>query len=294
LLEETFPKTMPVTVHLDKTVPAISLDPTQLHQAFLNLCVNARDAMNGKGTLLITTKLVPGSQVSSRFPEASAGFYVRVSVADNGPGIDDETKRRIFEPFFTTKEKGKGTGLGLAVVYGVLQAHHGFIDVESTVGAGSTFHLFFPVPEGLIGPVIERVRMKGDLPRGTETILIVEDEDILRDLLVKLLEMQGFKVIPASDGDDAVRRFNEHAAEIDLVVSDMGLPKRSGWEAIKAMQEIKHNVCALLASGYIDPGQKSEVLKSGVRGFIQKPYRMEQVLKAIRETLDDKSARSSN
>jgi len=112
MLDETFPKTMSVTVHLDKTIPAISLDPSQLHQAFLNLCVNARDAMNGTGTLLLATKLIPGSEVSLRFPEASAGYYVRVSVVDNGSGMDDETKRRIFEPFFTTKEKGKGTGLG--------------------------------------------------------------------------------------------------------------------------------------------------------------------------------------
>jgi CheY-like chemotaxis protein len=201
--------------------------------------------------------------------------------------MDEETKRRIFEPFFTTKEKGKGTGLGLAVVYGVLQAHHGFIDVVSTKGAGAAFHLFFPVPEGILTPTKARTEMQPDLPRGSETILVVEDEDILRDLLVKILEMQGYRVIPASDGDEAIRRFNEHANEIDLVLSDMGLPKRSGWDAIKSMQRGSGAIRALLASGYLDPGQKSEVLKSGISGFIQKPYKMDEVIRAVRETLDE-------
>jgi PAS domain S-box-containing protein len=289
MLEETFPKTMAVMLQLDKTIPVVSLDPTQLHQALLNLCVNARDAMNGQGTLTIATQLVLGRDVSSHFPKATANHYVHVRVTDTGSGMDEEIRQRIFEPFFTTKEKGKGTGLGLAVVYGVLQAHNGFVDVESIKGEGSTFHLFFPVPEGILAPTIERPGIQDDLPRGTETILVVEDEDILRDILVKLLEMQGYKVIPASDGDEAVRRFIEHADEIDLVLSDMGLPKRSGWDAVKAMRETSEDVRALLASGYLDPGQKLEVLKSGVRGFIQKPYKMEEVLKAIRETLDEKA-----
>jgi two-component system, cell cycle sensor histidine kinase and response regulator CckA len=287
MLEETFPKTMSVTLQLDKNIPVVSLDPTQLHQALLNLSVNARDAMNGNGTLSIATHLVSGRDVSSRFPKAMAGHYVHVRVSDTGTGMDEETRQRIFEPFFTTKEKGKGTGLGLAVVYGVLQAHNGFVDVESMKGKGSTFHLFFPVPEGILAPILQRPGIQDDLPRGTETILVVEDEDILRDILVKLLEMQGYKVIPASDGDEAVRRFNEHAGTIDLVLSDMGLPKLSGWDAIKAMQGTGVDVRALLASGYLDPGQKSEVLKSGVRGFIQKPYKMEEVLKAVREALDE-------
>ena len=293
MLEETFPKTMSMTLHLDKAVPAISLDPSQLHQALLNICVNARDAMNGQGTLTLATRLVTGQDVAQQFPEARGSHYLRVSVVDNGVGMDEETKRRMFEPFFTTKEKGKGTGLGLAVVYGVLQAHQGFIDVVSSKGAGSAFHLFFPVPEGILPPATERSVLPTDLPRGTETILVVEDEDILRDLLVRLLEMQGYRVISASDGDEAVKRYDEHVDEIDLVLSDMGLPKRNGWEAVKAMQGIRTSVRALLASGYLDPGQKSEVLKSGIKGFIQKPYKMEDVLKAIRDTLDAEDSTSS-
>ncbi|MCX6134927.1 MAG: response regulator [Ignavibacteriales bacterium] len=288
MIEETFPKMITVTLRLDKTIPVVSMDPTQLHQALLNLCVNARDAMNGKGTLIIATHLALGRDVSSRFPKAGSSHYVQVSVSDTGTGMDEATRLRIFEPFFTTKEKGKGTGLGLAVVYGVIQAHNGFIDVESTPGAGTKFHLFFPVAEGIILKTAEAADKNQDLPGGTETILVVEDEDVLRDLLTKLLELHGYTVIAASDGVEAVNRFSEHENQIDLLLSDMGLPKRNGWDAFKLMQKTKPGVRALMASGYIEPGQKSEILKSGVRRFISKPYRMEEVLKAIRETLDEK------
>ncbi len=288
MLEETFPKTLSVVQTLDKTIPVISMDPTQLHQTLLNLCVNARDAMEGAGTLVIATHLVLGRDVSSRFPKASANHYVQVSVADSGSGMDEETKRRIFEPFFTTKGEGKGTGLGLAVVYGVLHTHNGFVDVESAPGHGTTFHLFFPVPEGILTTSEMQRGPQEYLPRGTETILLVEDEDVLRDLLAKLLEMQGYTVFTASDGDEAVKRFGEHADEIDLVLSDMGLPKRSGWDAFRMMQKINSNVRVLLASGYLDPAQKSEILDSGVKRFLGKPYRMDEVLKSVRETLDEK------
>jgi PAS domain S-box-containing protein len=288
MLEGTFPKTIAVTLQLDRTIPVVSLDPTQLHQALLNLCVNARDAMEGTGTLAIATRLVPGRDVSSRFPKASANHYVQVSVSDTGCGMDEETKQRIFEPFFTTKAEGKGTGLGLAVVYGVLLAHNGFIDVDTAPGHGTAFHLFFPVPEGILTTSEKETGTQEDLPCGTETILVVEDEDVLRDLLTKILEMQGYTVISASDGEEAVRRFGEHADEIDLVLSDMGLPKRGGWDAFRMMQRVDSSVRALLASGYIEPGQKSEILKSGVKRFIHKPYQVSEVLKAVRETLDEK------
>lgn len=289
MLEETLPKTIEVALQLDKTIPVVSMDPTQLHQTMLNLCVNARDAMNGRGCLTISTRLVPKHDVLARFPKASANHYAQVSVADKGTGMDEETKQKIFEPFFTTKEKGKGTGLGLAVVYGVLQAHSGFVDVETAMNVGTTFHLFFPIPEGILSISEKEPGRQEDLSRGTETILLVEDEDVLRDLLTKLLEMQGYTVIPACDGDEAVKHFGEHADEIELVLSDIGLPKRSGWDAFKEMQKLDPNVCALLASGYLEPGQKSEILKSGVMRFIHKPYRMDEVLKAVREALDEKS-----
>ncbi|MDP2883645.1 MAG: PAS domain S-box protein, partial [Ignavibacteria bacterium] len=147
MLDETFPKTITLSLNLDKSVPNISMDSTQLHQALLNLCINARDAMDGQGILKITTQLVKGEEVTARFLRANVKHYVRVSVADTGTGMDEGTSRHIFEPFFTTKGKEKGTGLGLAVVYGVLEAHSGFVDVETSLGKGTTFNLFIPVPE---------------------------------------------------------------------------------------------------------------------------------------------------
>lgn len=242
--------------------------------------------MSGQGTIALATRLVPCRDVLPQFPNATAHHYVHVSVQDTGTGMDGETRQHIFEPFFTTKEKGKGTGLGLAVVYGVLQAHRGFIDVESAPGAGTTFHLYFPVPEDMIMPTEKKEGPKEDLPRGTETILVVEDEDILRDLLVNLLVMQGYTVIPASDGEEAFMRFSEHAEEIDLVVSDMGLPKRSGWDAFRMMQKINPKARILLASGCIVPALKEEILKSDAVKFIHKPYKIEQIIVAVREALD--------
>ena len=288
MLTETFPKAVSISLQLEKTIPIITIDSTQFHQALLNLCVNARDAMQGEGTLTIVSRLVAGETLTSRFTKATAKHYVQLKISDTGVGMDEETKGCIFEPFFTTKEEGKGTGLGLAVVYGVVQAHNGFVDVDSTPGIGTTFHLFFPVPEGIVTIGQEQVLTPAELPRGSETILVVEDEEVLRGSLVKMLEMQGYTVLSASDGDNAVRQFTEHGDRIALVLSDMGLPKRSGWQAFRMMQRVRPNVRFVLASGYMDPAQKLEILNSGVKKFIHKPFPMEEVLKAIRETLDEK------
>ena len=287
MLDETFPKTISISHQLEKAVPVISMDPTHLHQTLLNLCVNARDAMDGRGDLTIETALVRGALLTGRFPNASANHYVKVSVTDTGSGMDEETKRRIFEPFFTTKEVGKGTGLGLAVVYGVIQSHNGFIEVESAPGVGTTFNLFFPIPEGILAPDRPRPERTEELPGGNETILVVEDEPILREVLAKFLETAGYTVIPSSDGEEAVTLYGARKDDIDLVISDMGLPKRNGWEAFKVMQKVNPAIRALLASGYLEPGQRSEILKSGIRNILNKPYHMEEILKAIRETLDE-------
>jgi two-component system cell cycle sensor histidine kinase/response regulator CckA len=265
------------------------MDATQLHQTLLNLCVNARDAMNGSGDLKMQTRLVGRSSLSDRFLNASATHYVKLSVTDTGSGMDEDTKQKIFEPFFTTKEEGKGTGLGLAVVYGVVQAHNGFIDVESEPDVGTTFNLYFPVPEGILAEDRARPEASGDLPGGNENILVVEDEPVLRQLLVKFLEAAGYTVISANDGDEAITVYRAHKDDIDLVISDYGLPKRDGWEAFKMMQQLNPDVRALLATGYLEPGQRTEILESGIRKILNKPYYVEEILQAVRQTLDDKT-----
>ncbi len=282
----TFPKTIAIETRLAPKLPVILADHNQVHQALLNLCVNARDAMQEHGSILITTGVVEADVVRARFPDASADGYVRLSVTDTGSGIDETTKARMFEPFFTTKEKGKGTGLGLAMVYGVVKTHQGFIDVESELRKGTTFHLYFPIPTPGSKPAHVEEDVTQETAAGSETILLAEDEPALFELVKALLEERGYTVLGAHDGVEAVEEFKKHASEIDLVLIDLGLPKLSGWEALPKMREIRPNVAALVATGYVDPDQRSEMLTKGVRDFVDKPYAPHQLLRKIREVLD--------
>jgi PAS domain S-box len=286
LLRETLPKTITVSVDLQEELPLILADSTQIHQVLLNLCVNARDAMQERGTLGISTRLVKGESVQSKFPKAKLSEYVLVEVSDSGMGMDDETRLRIFEPFFTTKEPGKGTGLGLAVAFGIIGLHHGFIDVASRPGHGTTFSLYFPVNPDEIEPFQIKAEMPGETAGGTETILLVEDEEMLRELAKMALKGKGYNVITASDGEEAIRIYKVHGKEIALVLSDMGLPKLDGYSAFKELKQINPAIKFVLASGYFDPEQKPEILKSGVKGFIQKPYVPNEMLNKIRNVLD--------
>ncbi len=282
----TFPKTISIETHLAPKLPVILADHNQVHQAMLNLCVNARDAMQEHGSLSITTGVVDADALRTRFPDATGHGYVRLSVSDTGGGIDETTKARIFEPFFTTKEKGKGTGLGLAMVYGVVKSHQGFIDVESEPHKGTTFHLYFPIPTPGSSPQVVEQSAAQETTGGNETILLAEDEPALFELVKALLEERGYTVLGARDGVEAVEQFKKHAAEIDLVLIDLGLPKLSGWEAFQKMQEVRPNLAGVVATGYVDPDQRSEMLTRGVREFVDKPYSPQQLLRKIRDVLD--------
>ncbi len=288
MLGETFPKTISLSLQLEKSLPLLSVDRTQLHQALLNLCVNARDAMADKGALSVTTRLVSGNTLGSRFAAAYGRKFVEISVSDTGVGIDETTKHRVFEPFFTTKEVGKGTGLGLAVVFGVVQEHRGFVDVESELGRGSTFRVYLPVPEGIV-PDADDVGAGGaDIPGGSETILVVEDEDLMLEFVVTLLEQRGYHTLKATDGEEAIRLHKVHRGEIDLVLSDIGLPKLDGWEACQQMKRNDPELVVFLASGYLEPALKAEIQNAGVSGFIEKPYRPHEILQQVREALDSR------
>ncbi|HXG00660.1 MAG TPA: response regulator [Bacteroidota bacterium] len=284
MCKHTFPKTITITTRCAEKLPVIVANHNQLHQALLNLCVNARDAMPDGGAITITAGLTDASSLSAR--GASAEHYVRVSISDTGSGMDEATKARIFEPFFTTKEKGKGTGLGLAMVYGTVKSHQGFIDVESEPGKGTTFHLFFPVPSQTDKPEPAEETSATEPARGTETILLAEDEPALLELVKAVLEDRGYTVLPAQDGLEAVEKFKKHATEIDLVLLDLGLPKLSGWEAFLRMRELQPSVAALAATGYLDPEERSRMLEHGVRNFVEKPYTPGQLLRRVREALD--------
>lgn len=286
MLHETFPRSITIVPQLDPSIPSITADSTQIHQVLLNLCVNARDAMPKGGTLTLTSRCVPLDQLSKRFPQANARQYVELTVSDTGIGMDKQTLSRIFEPFFTTKGVGQGTGLGLAVVHGVLGAHNGFIDVESHPGKGSTFRLYLPATEKSLFAEVSTPASATELPTGTETILIVEDEEYLRQALENYLSTSGYTVLSAANGKEALEIYRARMNDIHLVISDIGLPQMSGDELLRQIKNINSAARVILASGFIDPNVKSDLLKSGVSDIMTKPYMLKDVLLKTRQVLD--------
>jgi PAS domain S-box-containing protein len=292
MLEATFPKTINFELHLDPSLPLITADRSQVHQVLLNLCVNARDAMKDGGVLTLETSKTTGSKLSASFT-ATAEDYACIRVRDTGSGMTSQIKAHIFEPFFTTKERSKGTGLGLSVVYGVVNNHRGFMQVESEPNKGTTFIVYLPV---------EHVTEKEDKIEETQVtqkqqapqkILLVEDEEMLRDLGVTVLESEGYQVITAKDGMEAVSVFETNRNDIGLVICDLGLPRLGGREAFLKMKESNPNVRAIVASGYLEPMIRSEMLKAGVLDTIQKPYDFNDLLTKIRSVIGPEAGASN-
>jgi PAS domain S-box-containing protein len=285
MLQATFPKMIAFELHLQPDLPLITADRSQIHQVLLNLCVNARDAMKDSGTLTVETLLTPGAELAESFTGAAAQTYACIRVRDTGSGMTQQVKSHIFEPFFTTKERGKGTGLGLSVVYGVVNNHRGFVEVESEPDAGTTFVVYLPVEHstqeagsGIPG----RITRKQNAP---QTILLVEDEEMLRGLGVIILESEGYRVLAAKDGVEAVALFEAHRDDIGLVVCDLGLPRLGGREAFLKMKESRPAVRAIVASGYLEPTIRSELLRAGVLDTIQKPFDFNDLLTKIRSAI---------
>jgi signal transduction histidine kinase/ActR/RegA family two-component response regulator len=284
MLQATFPKMITFELRLHQNLPPIKADRSQIHQVLLNLCVNARDAMPLGGTICLETSLVDAATVAEHFTDAEAKQYGCVRVRDSGCGMTPEVKAHIFEPFFTTKERAKGTGLGLSVVYGVVNNHDGFVHVETAPGAGTTFNVYLPV-EHTDEASVEDASAAGPNAREAQTILLVEDEEMLRDLGVQILEGEGYRVIAAKDGVEAVELFALHREAIGLVVCDLGLPRLGGRDAFMKMKEMKPGVRAIVASGYLEPSVRSEILRAGVIDTIQKPYDFREMLEKIRSVI---------
>ncbi len=288
LLEETLPKSILIDVELDERIPPIIADHHQLHQAYMNLCLNARDAMSSSGTLRLKTFRISGKDLQANFADVMEEEYVAVSISDTGIGMSPGTRPRIFEPFFTTKAHGKGTGLGLSVVYGVVKGHRGFIHVESEEGRGAEFTTYFPVSTLEIENVPAPKEESHEVAGGNETILLVEDEPMLLDLLKLVLEEHGYTILAAMDGEEGVRCYRQYKSDIDLVLTDMGLPKLGGWEMFQKLREENPDVKVILASGFVDPDMKADLIEKGARDFVQKPYVPQKILRRIREVLDAK------
>ena len=288
MLRETFPKTITIQEVFKAEIPDVNADKTQIHQALLNLCVNARDAMPNGGTISIMVDTVPRAIVARQFLAADQESYVQIGISDTGMGMDNETKEKIFDPFFTTKEKGKGTGLGLSVVFGVLQTHGAFVDVESAVGAGTIFRIYFPALAEITSSSKPSSAEPKEIPGGKETILLVEDEGMLLDIMQSHLRSKGYRVIPAMDGQQAVDLYRAHGSDIALVLTDIGLPMLSGIEEFHKLKKINADVKVIIASGFFEPDVRMKLSAAGAKCFIQKPYVINDVLEKIREVLDEK------
>ncbi len=284
LLQRTIDPLIRIEVHSDHDGWAVQGDPTQLNQVLMNLCINARDAIAGAGRVAIETSCVTVADgQSARGPDARRGEFVRLRVADTGAGMTPEVKARIYEPFFTTKEVGKGTGLGLAMTFAIVRQHKGWIDCHSEVGEGTRFDVYLPRGEAVKPP--DSTATPAPVRRaGSETILVVDDEELIRTLAAAALQGRGYTVLHAADGQQAVDLYAQEGGRIDLVILDLTMPVLSGHEAFRQLLGLNPRVRVLFASGY-SAEQLSELEQETMAGFLKKPYRPHELISAVEQSL---------
>lgn len=286
LVASTLGKKIEVVLELDKGLPKVEGDSSQIVQALVNICINARDAMPQGGRLKISTQTADPAKPSRFNLTGRTDGYVLLTLEDSGIGMTKEIMSRIFEPFYTTKREQKGTGLGLAMVYGIVKNHGGYIDVESEPNRGTRFSIYLPAttrntdekhtPEG---------RPAGG---GHETILVAEDEEVIRELLTEMLSDEGYRVLVAEDGKKALDIYSREGSSVDLVILDMIMPEVNGIEAFRKLKQLDPRVKILLSSGYTQESEAQSILNEGALGFIQKPYAVNELLSKIRSILDSK------
>ncbi|MEN8256396.1 MAG: response regulator [Thermodesulfobacteriota bacterium] len=285
-LMETFSRTRKeISVHSDLTAETliINADQGQIEQVLFNLFINAADAMPDGGSLTITSKRVPYKNIKDKLVEGIRGDYIHLAVTDTGTGIPDDIKLQIFEPFFTTKDISRGTGLGLASTYGIVAAYGGHIELDSTMGEGSTFHIYLPASAESPAVSGRTSALSSQTPEGT--ILLVDDDESIRETAQELLEARGFQVITAEDGYYAVEIYREKGEQISLVVLDMIMPRMGGSETFDKLREMDPDIKVLLSTGYSIEGQANEIVSRGCAGFIQKPFNMADLTKKVMEII---------
>jgi two-component system cell cycle sensor histidine kinase/response regulator CckA len=287
LIEETFPRTVRCFLNLYEPISAINANPNQIQQALINLCNNARDAMMDHGTISIGTRIVSGELIRRDDNTESVEQYVALSVTDTGIGMDESVSREIFNPFYTTKDYGGGTGIGLSVVQEIVKAHHGFIKVESALGQGSRFTLFLPAMNGSVNISSDTKPLATISHTGTETVLIAEDEIALAVLLRDTLIDNGYTVITARDGKEAVELFREYHHHIGIVVVDIGLPHIDGFETCRRLKQQKPGLKVICSTGYIAPNLDEKIRLGGFDALVRKPCNVEDILMTIRDVLDN-------
>jgi len=277
-----------ITIHnkYQKDIWPVEVDRGQIDQVLLNLYINAWHAMPGGGNLCIETSNVVLDHNHINPFGVRPGNYVKISVTDTGIGMDEATQQRIFDPFFTTKEMGRGTGLGLASAHGIIKNHGGIINIDSEKGKGTTFDIHLPASKKEVTK--KEKKLEDNILKGTETVLLVDDEDMILNVGKDMLRGMGYNVLLARSGKEAVEVYRKHKDKVDLVIVDMIMPEMSGGEAYNRMKENNPKIKALLASGYSIDGQAAKIMEFGCDGFIQKPFNMKKLSGKIREILDKK------
>jgi len=286
LLRRTIPRMIDIELDLKKGLWVVEADPAQVEQVLMNLAINARDAMPEQGKLTIQTDNVALNESFCRmFPDCAAGNYVLLKVTDTGRGMDTETLEHIFEPFFTTKEVGKGTGLGLATVYGIVRKHKGIVLCESQPGKGATFLVYLPAGKSLAG-ASEIIVENAPSPRGSERIMIVDDEKTILDVIEMVLEKHGYKVIKAMNGESAVELYEKSREAISIVLLDLIMPGMGGKRCLQELLRRDPQLKVVVASGYAGDDPPEAFLEIGAKEFVKKPYDLRSLLRVIREVLD--------
>jgi len=287
LLEPTLPKMIGMETHLSPSLNLINADPNQMEQVIINLATNAADAMPDGGRLLIeTSDVFLDEEYCAQHLEVRPGQYVLLMFSDTGQGMAPEIVEHIFDPFFTTKKVGKGTGLGLSTVYGIVKGHGGYIYCYSEPGLGTTFKIYLPVRDVEAPSPHAQTKLSEDMLKGSETILLVDDEEPLRELGAMTMQSMGYTVLTACNGEEALQIYAEQGGKIDLVVMDLGMPGMGGHKAMKEILAMNPEAKVVIASGYSANGQVKASLESGAAGYVAKPFRLADLLGSIRSVLD--------
>ncbi|MCB2191481.1 MAG: PAS domain S-box protein [Deltaproteobacteria bacterium] len=287
ILERTIPKMVMIELELAPELMAINGDPNQLEQVIMNLVTNARDAMPQGGILTIATGDVElDGEFCRTHPGLEPGAYVRLEVRDQGQGMDKETVSHVFEPFYTTKEVGAGTGLGLFTVYGIVESHAGYISCDSALGQGTIFTIYLPAKEEKAAIMVPQDPGAGPVEGGSEAILLVDDEEAILEVVRDVLEQHGYSVLTADSGEGALELFGQEDGNVDLVILDLGMPGMGGDRCLELLREQVPEVKVVVATGYAGTDKRKEILSAGASGFISKPYRLDSLLRTVRQILD--------
>jgi signal transduction histidine kinase/CheY-like chemotaxis protein len=286
-LRSSLPSTIQILQNIEIGNDTVLADSTQIHQILMNLCANASHAMMEKGGVLQVNlkNMALGTDVNAHYPGIEPGSYLYLTVSDTGHGISPDVLSRIFEPYFTTKEKGSGTGLGLAVVHGIVKSHGGIIKADSEIGKGSTFHIYLPLIDEQEKSEIEAAE---SLPTGNERILFIDDEETLVDLGKQLLEKLGYEVVARTNSLEAFELFRKKPDQFDLVITDMTMPRMTGDGLAKKLIGIRPDVPIILCTGYSSKVSKNKVKRMGVKAFIMKPLLIRDLSVVVRKVLDEK------